>query len=257
MLNWKINMMKPKLDKILLFIFIGMMPIHISMTSKDSTETNLRITGGYGQYAEIKRGCSGNIIDKDSVPIREIGVSIDHKTKIPFRLGLNANYLRTKEEHQYYEYSNYNQQYVNTWQSVDVFTVNPFINIESKYFALGGGYVWANRIIPSIDEQNYRSGYIRIGNINSTYFDASLFHTTPVFSGSIFKLGLGFNQNPEFKWWIGVGALPQDNLGIIYRANIQIQKHYFLNTLVRLGVSEGISECAVSIGLTYRLIGGN
>jgi hypothetical protein len=243
MLNWKINMMKPKLDKIILFIFIGMMPIHISMTSKDSTETNLRITGGYGQYAEITRGCTGDVHDKDIVPIREIGISIDHKTKIPFRLGINANYLRTKEEY--------------TWQSIDVFTVNPFLNVEFKHFALGGGYLWADREIPVIDEKKIWTGYLRIGNIKLNYFDASFFHTTPVFSGSIFRLGFGFNKNPELKWWFGIGAIPQDNIGFIIRANIQIQKHYFLNTLVRLGVSEGISESTVGLGLTYRLIGND
>ena len=60
-----------------------MMPVHISLTSNDSTETNIKITGGIGEYAEIKRGCSGNVIEKNRVPLREVGISIDHKTMLP------------------------------------------------------------------------------------------------------------------------------------------------------------------------------
>ena len=246
-----------KFDRILLTILIGMMPIHISMTSQDSTEANIKIVGGYGQYAEIHRGCSGNVLDKDRVPIQEIGMSVDYKTKSPFRLGLNVNYLRTKEEQDFWQYNNYEEQYINIWQSVDILMVNPFINIESKYVALGGGYLWANKTIPTIDNKEFGSGYLRIGNIESTYFDVSLFHSVPAFSESVFKLGLGFNQNPEFKWWIGLGGIPQDNIGFIFRADIQIQKHFFLDPFFRLGSSEGISEIAFGLGLKYRLTGGN
>lgn len=255
--------MKPQISNILLFVYIGVLPVQIDTTSKDSTETNFRVTGGFGQYAHISRGCEGNVLDKEDIPFSELGASIDHKTKTPFRFGLNADYIFTKREREldnYYRNGNYyGQRYSGNKSSKEIFTVNPNINAEWKYFALGGGYLWASRpIIDSDDDsgEHLGSGYIRIGNIRSFYFDASVFHTTPIFSESCFKLGLGFRSNPNVGWWFGFGAEPYDKGGLIMKTNVRIQPHLYLDTLIRIGSSEGVSESAVSLGLTYKSIGG-
>lgn len=245
----------------LLFIFVGVLPLQINTTSKDSTETNFRITGGLGQYAHISRGCEGNVLDKEKIPFSEIGVSIDHKTKTPLRLGLNVSYIFTKEESElvYYSYGQKYVRYAGNQRPIEIFTVNPFINAEWKNFAIGGGAFWANRPTFYNNDNSlghFGSWYIRIGNIRSFYIDISLLHTTPVFSGSCFKSGLGFRSNHNIDLWFGIGYQPYDNIGFIAKTNIPIQPHLFLDALYRLGGSEGVSENAISLGLTYKLIGG-
>jgi hypothetical protein len=248
---WRKNIVKNLIKKIPRFFAIFIMPLQISMPPTDSTETNLRIIGGYGQYAEVARGCEGNVIDKDEIPFTEIGASLDHKTQRPIRLGIHADYIWTKEERELEGYNQY-ERFAGPWHSKNIFSVNPFITAEWNYFAIGGGYVWSSKQI--IDENHFASGYIRIGNMSSVYFDASLFHTPSIYTEGVVKLGLGSNSNPDFNWWFGLGGIkPHDKAGIIWKSNIRLQKNLFLNPLVRLGISEGISESAIGFGLTYRL----
>lgn len=260
--------MNTKIKKVLIFTFLGVLPLQITTTSKDSTETNFRVTGGLGQYAHIRRGCAGEVYEKEKIPFREIGVSIDHKTKTPFRLGINSGYIFTKKKSEMvYYYDPVHDYYSRRWSHdnppIGIFTINPFINVEWKHFAIGGGYFGSSRAIMDNDDgsdndsfEHFFSGYIRIGNIRSFYVDASLFHTTLIFSGSHIKLGLGFRPFPNVGWWFGVGDQPYDKIGLIMKTDIRIRSHLYLDALIRLGDSEGITESAVGLGLTYKLIGG-
>ena len=251
-----------KMKRLLLLSFVGALPLQITTTSNDSTETNFRVAGGFGQYAYVSRGCEGNVLDKERIPFSEFGVSVDHKTKTPLRLGINATYIHTRKERDlegYYSYGYYDERYAGNKRSREILAVNPFINAEWKYFALGGGYFGANGpIFDRNDDSNeqFFSGYLRIGNIRSTYFDVSIFHTAPVYSGSYFKLGLGYRPNPALGWWLGIGGLPYDKIGFMVKTDVRLRQHLSLDALIRLGGSEGISESAAGFGLTYKLIGG-
>jgi hypothetical protein len=232
------------IKKLLLYSFILVLPVQMITSLRDTTETNFTVTGGYGQYANVSRGCSGNVLSKEKVPFSEIGLSIDHKTKTPFRLGICANRILTRN--------------ANDDSSHEIIAVNPFINLESKGFALGMGYFMTNRTIKG---QHYDSGlhtysgYLRIGNIRKIYFDASIFHTMPLFSGSCYKLGVGAGQDSPFGIWFGFGGTPQDKLGLIVRTDIRLRQDLYFNALMRIGSSEGISENAAGLGLKYKLIG--
>jgi hypothetical protein len=254
--------MKNKLKKLLLFSFVGVLPLQITTTSNDSTETNFRVAGGFGQYAYVSRGCEGDVLDKEKIPFSEIGVSIDHKTKTPLRLGINASYILTQKERDlesYYEYTYYSEKYAGNKRSMEIFTVNPFMNAEWKNFALGVGYFGASRSILHKNDGSREpsfSGYLRIGNIRSTYFDMSLFHATTIYSEGYFKLGIGYRPNPALGWWFGLGRRPYDKFGFIVKTDIRLRRYLSLDALVHLGSSEGISECAASCGLTYKLTSG-
>jgi hypothetical protein len=217
-----------------------------------------------GQYAHISRGCEGNVLDKEEIPFKEIGVSIDHKTRSPFRLGIQSSYISTKTKSEMVEYhdqySGYYEKYSRENNPIGIFTVNPFVNAEWKNIAIGVGYFGASRpIIEETDHSNehHLSGYLRIGNIRSVYADASFFYATPVFSGNCFKLGLGFGSTPAFGMWFGLGTGPYDRVGLLFKTNIRLQQHLYLDTLIRLGNSENLWENAVGLGLTYRLISDN
>lgn len=216
-----------------------------------------------GQYAHVSRGCEGNVLDKEKIPFREIGFSIDHKTRSPLRLGIHSSYISTTTKSELVEYHNqyrgYYEKFSHENSPIEIFTVNPFINGEWKNFAVGRGYFVASRSIledkNDLNEQFF-SGYIRIGNMNSVYADALIFHATPVFAGNCFKLGLGFRPKPAFCCWVGFGVKPYDRTGLIVKTDMRLQQHLYLDTLIRLGSSNNIWENAVGLGLTYKLIGG-
>lgn len=45
-------------------------------------------------------------------------------------------------------------------------------------------------------------------------------------------------------------------LFLIMKSDFRIRSNLHLDSLIRLGSSEGIAETAVGLGLTYKLIGG-
>jgi len=255
--------MKIRVQKVFLICFIGILPLQITIPPQDSTETNWQIAGGMGQYAHIIRGCEGNVIEKEKIPFAEIGASVDHKTKSPIRYGLCFNYIATKEGREvrdyYDEYYGYYSGYSGSNQSLGIFTANPFVNAEWKYFALGAGYVVSNglRFEAGDDpEHHFPSAYLRIGNARLVYLDASIFHTIPLYSGGLFRMGLGVHPTPKFSYWIGICGVPYDKTSALIKTDFIIQPNLTMNTLVRIGRSEGIPEAAVSLGLTYRVVAG-
>lgn len=256
----KIKKMKLKIKKMFCLFLISMLPLQINISPEDSSETNFQFTGGIGQYVNISRGCSGEVLDKETIPFQEIGVSVDHKTGKHWRLGLQGSYIFS-QKHRELSYEHGEDRYVGKSIPTQIFILNPYVNFESKYFALGGGYIFANDVLPASDDtpivfgKNYPSGYLRLGNVKTFYVDASLFHTTPLLSSNYIKYGLGFQINPKIDFWIGSGIAPYDQGGIIAKTHIQIQPNLYLNALARIGSSEGISENAIGLGLTYQLKG--
>jgi hypothetical protein len=142
----------------------------------------------------------------------------------------------------------------------EIVAINPFANIESKYFALGGGYFWANHSLTArndVEIDSPISGYLRLGNRRSLYFSSSFLHEIPLYTSGYFQLGLGSGKNPNIDWWLGSSLLgPYDGVGLLAKANIRLHRSLYLNLLTRVGQSEGVSENAVSLGLTYQLENG-
>lgn len=230
------------------FLFLCLLPLEIDPTSKDSTETSVRFVWGRGQYALIRRGCEGQVLEKHEVPFSEFGASFEHKFASPVRLGIRGSYLFDKKQ---------------IWElrtrfvSREIVAINPFANLEWKYFALGGGYFWAKHPLPAMEQTEIEpsvSGYLRLGNPRTFYFSSSLFHGIPLYSGGYFQFGLGSRKNPNFDWWLGWGlAGPYDGGGLLLvKTNIRLQRQFYLNVLTRIGQSEGIAEGAVSLGLSYQ-----
>ena len=230
------------------FILIGTLPIAI-IPEPDSTVTNIGISGNLGQFAEISRGCSGEVLEKNAIPLREVDASIDHKTRTAVRIGIRSAYLVSEEEGNTYPYEG---SYQRRFTRSEHFAINPFLNFDWRYVAIGGGYCWINPHF--FKTESIPSGYLRLGNLNTYYIDASLYQTMPLFSGGIFKIGIGSNKHPEFGWWIGTGAGIYDRAGFMAKTNIRLQPDLFLDTFLRLGSSENISEYSVGLGLRYQLI---
>jgi hypothetical protein len=211
-------------------------PLAISHT--DSSLTELLVAGGGGSYAYVTRGCEG-VISKQRIDYDNVGAEVSHKFVAPVRLGVRAGLVRA---HGHY----YNELLSDTRY------VNPYLSLEYPWFSIGGGWVRANRPFPDQDllqtanghvASQTASGHIRIGR--GTYFEVSYFEAVPLATASYAQMGLGHR-------WSRVGYMPHDQVGFVGRGQYRIGNRLGLGGTLRLGSSEGISENAFALSLSYR-----
>lgn len=253
--------MKRMLNRSVAVLLLSTIPFEFNSTPGDSAETNIQLFGGLGQYALIHRGCEGQVLSKHAVPFKELSAGIDQKLASPVRLGIRSDYIFDKKDvltgETYYDPAR-NLYFSRTEFVVqEILTVNPYLNLEWKPVGFGAGYFWSRYPLngsESGDEINSPvSAYLRLGNRRAVYFSASLLHHIPLYTGGHFQLGLGSGKNPNFDWWVGWGiAGPYDGFSLLlFKGDIRLQRHFKLNLLTRLGFSEGISENAIGMGLSY------
>ncbi|MCK4537187.1 MAG: hypothetical protein KAV42_00180 [Candidatus Krumholzibacteria bacterium] len=79
-----------------LVCFLLLAPIPIGILPIDSTGTKVTVTGGFGQFADVTRDCSGGVIYADKKPFNEINASITHKPHRNLELGLKTSNIFAK-----------------------------------------------------------------------------------------------------------------------------------------------------------------
>jgi len=205
----------------------------------DSTSTNIKVAGGLGSYASIRRGCHGEVISKRKVGFEDFGFSWDHKLKSPLRVGLRAGGI---------------------WQGSGFrrnLYMNPNLSFEWTKFGFGAGPFLAQENLPSGNEswdRNSLSWHLRIGSPKS-YTSLSMLECVPLYSGGGYiNIGFGGMAGKKVSYWFGLGTSgPYDNPGFVAKTNLKLKADWSLDLATRLGRSEGISESAISIGLNYKL----
>jgi len=211
-------------------------PLAISHT--DSSVTELLVAGGSGSYAYVTRGCDNSVISKSRIDYDNLGAEVSHKFRGPIRLGVRAGLLHPDVSGPY-DYQS----------ATDVRYVNPYLSMDWPAFSIGGGWARGSRHFPEEDFSQTVSGHIRIGK--KTYFEASFFEAVPLVTAGYAQTGLG-HRWPRADLWIGVGAVPQDQVGLVARGQYRIGNRLGLGGTLRLGGSEGISENAFAVSLSYR-----
>lgn len=239
-------------------LLLGAMPVEFNFPPNDSTETNIKLFGGVGQYALISRGCEGQVFEKHGVPFRELNAAVEHKFPAPIKLGIRSSYLFDKQkiEDTYLDPIT-GVHFITRFIPKENLVMNPYLNLEWKAFGIGGGYFWSRYRLAVSDNfgavDSPISVYLRFGNRRSIYVSTSFLHHIPLYTGGYYQLGLGSGKNPNFDWWTGLGiAGPYDNFGLFFKSDIGLRRHFKVNLITRLGFSEGISENAIGVGLTYR-----
>lgn len=244
-----------------MFVYFGIMPLQINSIYTDSASTHFRILGGLGKYTYIHQGCGSETIIKEQIPFGEIYLTYDKKKEgTPYISGINAGYILTREAREkiYADSLENNADFYLSKNTIPIHIIylNPFVNTEWKYFAFGlglfgmGGY----KIKRNHVSDSYIRGislYTRLGNLNSFYMDASIFHTPPLFSGNLMKMGCGIRTSPKINLWLGVGAFPYDRPGLTLKGDYRVHSRLNISTLIRYGYNEGIPEGAISFGLIY------
>jgi hypothetical protein len=211
-------------------------PLAISHT--DSSVTELLVAGGSGSYAYVTRGCDNSVISKQRIDYDNVGAEVSHKFVAPVRLGVRAGLVSTDGSGRYYYESSSETRYV-----------NPNLSLDWPSFSIGGGWVRGDHHFPEEDFSQTVSGHLRVGK--TTYFETSFFEAVPLATAGYAQMGLGHRWS-RADLWMGVAAVPHDQVGFVGRAQYRIGNRLGLGGTLRLGASEGISENAFALSLSYR-----
>jgi len=235
------------------FTFLFLLPLIVNMQgdNPDSSETDIKIAGGEGSYAYVSRGCEGEILQKEKVDFKDVGFSLDHKFKSPVQVGLRGGNV--------WEINRFTfDQGYSTNKNISNLYINPELSLEWEYFGIGAGFFSAQKDLYWRDigpARNFPSGHLRIGEPRF-YFSTHLMESVPLYSGGGYlNLGIGRKASRKFSYWLGWGINgPYDTGGFLIKTDFEFTKNWQLNLAGRLGGSQGISENAVSLGLSYRII---
>lgn len=242
-------------------LFVCALPLEVVVPPEDGSETNLGLGWSAGHYAIIARGCDGSIISKRQASFQELNFSLDHKFASPIRLGVRSYFKKAKRESDteyYWNSINGTSRFVDQCQDERHVFINPFFQAEWKWFAIGLGPVWSieknGQASLSNGDTHFDprcSGYLRIGPPKLFYWDLSIL---PSYVSGVLT-GFGGMVSHDVNLWLGVGGGVQDKAGFVCKSDIRLYSDLYLNVMTRLGISEGVSENAIHLGLTYRHAG--
>lgn len=234
-------------------LFLFPLVVGVQGEGPDSSETNFKLAGGAGSYAYVSRGCAGEVLNKQKIPYADGGFSIDHKFKFPLRIGFRGGFVREHSR------SSWEQAYSPDGGGTN-FYFNPDLALDWKYFGIGTGFFSAQKDLYWRDigighARKFPSGHIRVGNTRF-YFSAHLMESVPLYSGGGYlNSGIGGKVSRNVSYWLGWGITgPYDANGFLIKTDFEFKKNWQINLAGRLGRSQGISENAVSLGLSYRII---
>jgi hypothetical protein len=229
-----------------------MLPIAVGMEG-DSTSTSVGFGAGAGSYAEISRGCEGQVLSKEKRPYQDLAVSIDHQVGKDVLVGLKGGLVRQGEDRDEWT----------TEPAVNSRYVNPTAAVELRPFGFGIGIIVADAPLPGLvtggdhgssgRDRYLPSGHVRIGTRRG-YFSMHLLEGMPLVSGGgLLTVGFGFQPRPNTAAWIGLSAPgPYDHAGVLVEAAIPVRRDLHLQAGARYGSSVGVPEYGLSLGLSYR-----
>jgi hypothetical protein len=224
---------------ILSMAVLAPLAVDMQRTEPDSAVTSFMIAAGGGTYADVARGCQGEILSADERAFRDVGFGANHQVVGDLDLGLRATVLRRK--------SGYKDGSV-LW--------NPNFSVEGRGAGFGLGIVTNTHTdYPGDDDLSPVSGHLRFGSLAKTYFSLHVSEDLPMISGSggAVRLGLGFHPRRAVGVWLGMGTpVPYDKPGLVVKTTVHVNPMLDLNATGRLGSSEGKAENSGAVGLTVR-----
>ncbi|HEX7076798.1 MAG TPA: hypothetical protein VF363_00060 [Candidatus Eisenbacteria bacterium] len=212
--------------------------VDVEPNRPDSSVTSFTASLGTGAYADVTRGCQGEVLSKYQRNFGDAGFAASHRFAGPFEVGARTIVIRHAPEYE-----------KNTW------VWNPNASLEWRRFGVGLGYLPGRGDYEDRDFALWPvSGHIRIGPTDKLYFSIHALEDVPVASGGgLVRMGFGTRVSRAMDGWVGVSTPgPYDRLGLALKSSYHLNRNLDLNVGGRLGASEKLSECAVSAGLTVR-----
>ncbi len=235
------------------------LPIGYYYENSDSTDLVVGLHGGKGQVATVLRGCDGSVISSEGHEFSDVCgsayISVPPGVRSPLIIGIRGG----SWESQVKFLDNYSTE--RNERKFKLTYYNPNINIETKLYGLGFGYVSGNikqklNYYGSDDSANEVkiSWHCRLGNVEKGYFTVSFAENTPLISGGgLFNIGVGYKVGKSVYMFSGLGAGFYDASGFVQQIRFKPLRNLALDFNFRLGSSAGISESALSGGLVYQM----
>lgn len=233
-----------KMPVALMLTAAAMAPLTFDLpqSRRDSSVTSLTIGAGSGTYADITRGCNGEVYEKGSRKFRDKGFAVEHEFVGPAVVGVRGARVGGLVEYDGEDPPDWN------W--------NPYAALEWEKGGFGIGYVfghgeWGDLEVPST------SGHVRLGNPrDGVALALRWFEDVPAFtSGGVVTLGVGFSPSQRSEMWLGLGGgAPYDNVGFFMRTRTPPWRGFTASTGIHLGRPEGVTETGFSVGLTWSAV---
>jgi hypothetical protein len=226
----------------ILIIILALWPYLVAFTPEpgDSSSTSVEIGVGTGSYAHVSRDCAGNVTGVTDIPFTDAGVSLDHKVKGgPLHVGAKAGIFSRSDQNRPAEPFWYDAYHDEVRQAENTARyINPNVGIEAPYIGVNFGVVFMDRMGGGIENRSIscQSGYdplvhpswkLRIGYLDSWYFQSSYYNNIPIVTGGgIIDFGVGFNGGSErSSFLVGLGAVPYDSPVLSIKYDYRIQEH--------------------------------
>jgi len=218
--------------------------VEVDPVDRDTSFTTFTLGVGTGSYADVTRGCSGEILSARSRPLSDVGFGIEHERNQGV-LGVRASRRGAG---------------IVGDDAVGEWVMNPNAAYEGKGFGLGVGV-----IVPDQFTRNGLgdgvgtipvTGHIRTGNRQrGTDFLLSFGENVPSYTpGGAVEMTQGFRLSPTIQGRIGVaGPVPFDGVGLIVRTRVRASDALGIELRGRLGKSSDVGESTIGLGVTYRI----
>ena len=208
---------------------------------RDSSWTSIRVSGATSTYADVSRGCNGEVLSSEQRKFRDYGGAIEHKFNGPIVVGARGTVISPGDGVS----PGRNWHVINPHVGIDL----PKFGFDVGYNARGGVPLW-----PSDFEPSPVSGHLRFGPRQGKLVRISVSEGTPLFApegaGSIvFEFPVR-----SVRAAVGVsGVVPYDQPGFLARVDVPVTHGLRLDASGRLGGSAGTGENAVAAGITWSI----
>jgi len=218
--------------------------VEVEPIDRDTSFTTFTIGAGVGDYAQVARGCNGEVLRVDSHELADLGFAVEHRRN-DFAFGVRAS-----EVYEGGPKTTAGQGWV----------VNPHVGLEGDRFGVGVGVNLGPDDLTSTpaDSDPFLplTGHLRFGNAGAgTDFRISVGENVPaVTPGGLVDLTLGIPVSDVVRFRAGLTSpAPYDQFGFVLRGQVRPADPFCIEVRGRLGVINGVSESTIGLGLSYTL----
>ncbi len=218
--------------------------IGVDPVDRDTSFTTFTVGIGAGSYADVARGCSGEVISARSRPVGDVGFGVEHEMDSAV-LGVRATRRGSG---------------IGGDDAVESWVANPHASYEGDRFGIGAGITLPDQVSAgNYTDEDFvlpLTGHIRTGNrARGTDFRISFGENVPAYSpGGGAEMTQGFRISRVVRGRVGVaGPVPFDQVGLIVRTNVRATDALTIELRGRLGQSEGVGESTIGVGVSYRI----
>ncbi len=213
----------------------------------DSTippDTFVEFAIGKGLYADVTRGCNGEILSVDKRHFYDVGGKVVHKISV---LKLEAGAGLTNGDEGILEQNN--QGWPETYVGRPTAYFDGTFGLDTKYFGLDlGGLAMFRQpqtvVLPA--------GSLRLGSYSSLFISLGIAQNTPLLAGSsLFDVGVGLNLGKANSiLWFGLGEYPYDSDKGIFavKLDVPLSSDFILQPRAGLGLGN-FGEYSFSLGI--------